>query len=258
MDWRARQIGLRVGGHRGSSAIAPENTYAAFEQALADGAVYTETDVRRTSDGALVLMHDATLERTTDGHGPASAMTLAEVRKLDAGSWFSDIFRGQRVPELREFLRWIEGRPGFGAAIEIKATETGAEVADLAWASPARGRLAIYSFLPGEIRAAKSVRPELPCVLLLRLSDDPAKVIGWIEACGADGADVPWQWNAVELIADMRQRGMIVGGGSASGDEAARQLLELGVDMIDTDGPATMLATVAGILRVGTFPLGRG
>lgn len=250
MDWRARQIGLRVGGHRGSSSFAPENTYAAFEQALSDGAVYTETDVRRTSDGALVLMHDATLERTTDGHGPVSAMTLAEVRKLDAGSWFGDVFRGERVPEFREFLRWIEGRPGFGAAIEIKATEIGAEIADLAWASPTRDRLAIYSFLPDEIRAAKAVRPELPCVLLLRLRDNPADVIGWIEACGADGADVPWQWNAMDLIADMRQRGMIVGGGSARGDEAAGQLLELGVDMIDTDGPAAMLATVGGIVRV--------
>jgi glycerophosphoryl diester phosphodiesterase len=57
VDWRARGIGLRVGGHRGASAVAPENTYAAFERAVQDGAVYTETDIRATSDGALVLVH---------------------------------------------------------------------------------------------------------------------------------------------------------------------------------------------------------
>jgi glycerophosphoryl diester phosphodiesterase len=244
VDWRARGIGLRVGGHRGASAVAPENTYAAFEQADHEGAVYTETDIRRTADGELVLLHDTTLDRTTNGRGPVSAMTLAKLAEVDAGAWFGDGFRGQRIPELRAFLRWIEARPLFGAALEVKATGVGAEVAELAWASPARDRLAIYAFDPQEIRAAKAVRPELPCVLLLRLTDDPNSVLSEIEACGADGADVPWQWNALELLAGMRERGYLIGGGSSDGGDAARDLVELGVDVIDTDGPAAMLAAV--------------
>lgn len=243
MDWRARGIGLRVGGHRGASAAAPENTWAAFEEAARQGAVYSETDIRRTADGELVLNHDATVDRTTNGHGPVSAMTLASLRELDAGAWFGDGFRGQRIPELRAFLHWIEARPLFGAALEVKAAGVGAEVAELAWASPARDRLAIYAFDPDEIRAAKAVRPELPCVLLLRLTDDPSATLAAIEACGADGADVPWQWNARELHAGMRERGLLVGGGSAAGGEAAEVLIATGVDMIDTDGPAAMLAT---------------
>jgi glycerophosphoryl diester phosphodiesterase len=147
-----------------------------------------------------------------------------------------------------EFLRWVEGRRGFGAAIEVKAAGIGGEVARRAWASPSREHFAIYSFLPDEILAAKAAEPDLPCVLLLRLDDDPALVVDRIIACHADGADVPWQWNAVDLISAMRDRNWLVGGGSAAGDQAARELLDLGVDMIDTDDPAAMLAT-AGRLR---------
>jgi hypothetical protein len=134
-----------------------------------------------------------------------------------------------------------------GAALEVKAPGVGADVAAAAWASPARDRLAIYAFDPDEIRAAKAARPEVPCVLLLRLTDDPAQVIAGIEACGADGADVPWQWSAVALHAEMRARGLMVGGGSAAGGEAAEVLLATGVDMIDTDGPGAMLAAVGAL-----------
>ena len=247
MDWRARGIGLRVGGHRGASAVAPENTYAAFEQAIADRGEYTETDIRATSDGALVLMHDATLDRTTSGAGPVSAITLDELRKLDAGSWFGEAFRGERIPELPEFLTWIEARAPFGAAIEVKATGVGGAVAAMAWASPARDSLCIYAFDGEEIRAAKAVAPDLPCVLLLHLTDDPNDVVARIEACGADGADVPWQWNAVTLLAEMRQRGYLIGGGSDEGGQTAREQLALGVDVIDTDDPAALLAAVRGL-----------
>jgi len=251
VDWRARSIGLRVGGHRGASAVAPENTYAAFERAITDGGAYTETDVRATSDGALVLVHDATLDRTTDGSGPVAGLTLEELRRLDAGSWFDASFRGQRVPELVDFLAWIEGRAPFGAAIEVKAQGVGGAVAAAAWASSARDRLAIYAFDSEEIRAAKAAAPDLPCILLLRLADDPGEVVARIDACGADGADVPWQWSAVELLADMRTRGWLVGGGSDEGGRAARELVEQGVDVIDTDDPAALLAAVARLAGSG-------
>jgi glycerophosphoryl diester phosphodiesterase len=244
VDWRARGIGLRVGGHRGASAVTPENTYAAFEEAVAQGAEYAETDIRATADGKLVLLHDATLDRTSDGRGAVASMTLADVRRLDAGVWYGEAFRGERIPELLPFLRWIEARPGFGAALEVKASGVAAEVARLAWASSARDRLAIYAFDPAEIQAAKAAVPELPCVLLLYLDADPDGVLAAIEACGADGADVPWQWNATALLAGMRERGMLMGGGSATGGEAADRLLALGSDMIDTDGPAAMLGAV--------------
>lgn len=251
MDWRARGVGLRVGGHRGASAVAPENTYAAFERAIADGGAYTETDVRATSDGALVLVHDATLDRTTNGSGPVAALSLEELRKLDAGSWFAASFGGERVPELTDFLTWIESRAPFGAAIEVKARGVGGAVAAMAWASAARDRLCIYAFDAEEIVAAKAVAPDLPCILLLRLTDDPGQVVARIDACGANGADVPWQWNAAKLVAEMRTRGWLVGGGSDEGGHAARELVEQGVDVIDTDDPAALLAAVARLADSG-------
>ena len=93
-----------VFAHRGASAYAPENTFAAFDLAVAMGAPAIETDVQATSDGRLVLLHDARLERTTDGHGALASATLAEVETLDAGAWFGQRFAGQRVPTVEEFL----------------------------------------------------------------------------------------------------------------------------------------------------------
>jgi glycerophosphoryl diester phosphodiesterase len=247
MDWRARGIGLRVGGHRGSSVASPENTYAAFERAEHDGAAYVETDIRRTADGTLVLLHDTSLDRTTDGHGPVADANLGAIRALDAGGWFGGAFRGERVPEFLGFLQWLEARSSLGAALEVKAVGTGGEVARLAWASPARDRLAIYSFHVDEIRAAKAQAPNLPCVLLLEMTADPGAVMARIRESGADGADVPWQWNAHSLLVDMREQNLLVGGGTADGPEAAVPLVELGVDLIDTDRPAEMLAAIRGL-----------
>ena len=251
MDWRARSVGLRVGGHRGSSGVAPENTLAAFEQSVRDGAEYVETDIRRTSDGHLVLLHDPDLDRTTTGSGPIASRPLAEVQALDAGSLFGPSFAGERVLTFGAFLEWVEGRAPFGAALEVKARGAGAEVAGMAWASPSRDNLAIYSFLEDEIVAAKEAAPDLPAILLLHLYDAPGEVLARIERVGADGADVPWQWNARELLDGMRERGLLVGGGSSDGDQAARELLDQGADMIDTDKPADMIAAVRRLTSAG-------
>ena len=107
-----------VSAHRGFSVRAPENTMPALQAAVDAGADVAEIDVRLTSDGTLVLMHDATVDRTTDGKGPISAMTLAEARSLDAGRWFDRKFAGTRVPTLDEVLAWGCGR--LGLLIELK------------------------------------------------------------------------------------------------------------------------------------------
>lgn len=90
--------------HRGASAHAPENTMAAFSLAVGQGADAIELDVKLSADGAVVVFHDPKLERTTDGVGRLSACTLSQLRTLDAGSSFSQTFRGERVPLLEEVL----------------------------------------------------------------------------------------------------------------------------------------------------------
>jgi glycerophosphoryl diester phosphodiesterase len=92
---------MLVIAHRGASGYAPEHTFPSWDLARQLGADYLEQDLQMTSDGVLVVMHDATLDRTTSGSGPVMAHTLAEVEALDAGSWFDAKFAGTRVPTLR-------------------------------------------------------------------------------------------------------------------------------------------------------------
>jgi glycerophosphoryl diester phosphodiesterase len=105
-------------GHRGALACAPENTMASFREALAQGIDLVELDVQMSADGQLVVIHDQTLERTTDGRGFVADTPLAELQALDAGSWFSPQFAGERVPELSEVLAWIKGKAGL--VVEVK------------------------------------------------------------------------------------------------------------------------------------------
>ncbi|PON59161.1 Glycerophosphoryl diester phosphodiesterase [Parasponia andersonii] len=104
---RTTSATMRLAGHRGHSAGAPENTFAAFRKAheFAGRGVTCETDLRITSDGELVLIHDETVDRTTGGHGLNRNMTYSEIAKIDAGGWFSDEFTGERVPLLKDALQ---------------------------------------------------------------------------------------------------------------------------------------------------------
>src|SRR5712691_8575390 len=97
---------LWVVAHRGASGHAPENTMAAFRRAVELGAMFIETDLQLSRDARFVAVHDETLERTTNGEGPVHEWTLAELRELDAGSWFGGEFIGERVPTLEEILRF--------------------------------------------------------------------------------------------------------------------------------------------------------
>ena len=93
--------------HRGASGHAPENTLAAFRKAVALGVSFIETDLQLTHDARLVAIHDDTVNRTTNGQGAVHDLTLEEIRKLDAGSWFGSEFTGERVPTLEEILDFV-------------------------------------------------------------------------------------------------------------------------------------------------------
>ncbi len=105
-----RQQKIVAVGHRGSKKFAPENTLAAHEAAFALGARAIEFDIRCTKDGHFVLMHDATVNRTTNGFGRVKKMTLDQIQELDAGSWKGPEFAGEKVPTLREALRNVKSR----------------------------------------------------------------------------------------------------------------------------------------------------
>jgi glycerophosphoryl diester phosphodiesterase len=101
---------VKIVAHRGASKFAPENTIAAFEKAYEMGADVVEFDVRETKDGHLVLMHDAFIQRTTDGWGLLKWKKLEKLKTLDAGSWFSEKYKGEEIPTLREALTYLKGK----------------------------------------------------------------------------------------------------------------------------------------------------
>lgn len=105
--------------HRGASYAAPENTFAAFEKALAMKADYIELDIQRSRDGKLVVIHDLTVDRTTNGTGLVQSFTVDQLKELDAGSWFSSSFRNERIPLLAEILERYRNKP-IGFLIELK------------------------------------------------------------------------------------------------------------------------------------------
>lgn len=104
--------------HRGAKHVAPENTLASAEAALTLGGSVIELDVRQSADGVLYVMHDETVDRTTNGKGSISELQSSEIDQLDAGSWFDARFAGERVPRLETFLRALAPRAGF--YLEIK------------------------------------------------------------------------------------------------------------------------------------------
>lgn len=112
-------ISVIVIAHRGYSAKAPENTMAAFELALAAGTDGIELDVHLTGDGEIVVIHDDTVNRTTDGKGPVGAFTLAELQALDAGSWFAPEFAGEKIPTLKKVLELLKDKDVL-LTIEVK------------------------------------------------------------------------------------------------------------------------------------------
>lgn len=118
MKLKQRKKKLFIVAHRGASDIAPENTFAAFDKAIQMNADYIELDVQLNRNGELVVIHDTTLERTTNAAGPVKNLTNKAQKRIDAGSWFHDSFRNERIPMLKEVLKRYSGKVGM--LIELK------------------------------------------------------------------------------------------------------------------------------------------
>lgn len=155
--------GLFVYAHRGASALAPENTLAAFRHALQAGAAGVELDVHLSADGTPVVIHDETLERTTDGRGPVAGYTIEALQRLDAGSWFDPLFAGERLPTLAETLSLLAGRLRIN--VEIKESRAGLAVLDLLRHFP-QADVVVSSFNYDVLARLRREAPQLPLAVL--------------------------------------------------------------------------------------------
>lgn len=130
MFFQIPQAGCWIIGHRGAMGSAPENTLASFRRGVEEGADFVECDVHLSRDGEAVVIHDDTVDRTTDGQGYVNALTAQQIKRLDAGAWFGSEFRGERIPTLREVLHWAKTQRScdgvsLGIIIELKPLKTG-------------------------------------------------------------------------------------------------------------------------------------
>jgi glycerophosphoryl diester phosphodiesterase len=236
----------RIIGHRGAMGHAPENTLAGIRRAALFGLRWVEFDVTLTRDNAPVLLHDETVNRTTDGKGKVAAMTLAELKTLDAGAWKSAEFAGERVPTLTDVFALLR-ELGLGANLEIKPTpgrdaETGAVVARMvadAWPE-SLPRPLLSSFKPAALAAVRDVAPQLARgYLLKRLTR------GWQKEAAALGC-VSIHCSQRTLTrkdaAEVRQAGYRLLSYTVNEAARARLLFEWGVEAVFTDYPDRLAA----------------
>ncbi|WP_404300281.1 glycerophosphodiester phosphodiesterase [Alicycliphilus denitrificans] len=227
--------------HRGAGRLAPENTLAAFRLGARHGYRMFECDVKLSSDGVLVLLHDATLERTTSGHGLAGAQPWRELAQLDAGGWHSRQYAGEPLPTLTNVARWCIAN-GYHLNIEIKPTpgtepETGRAVAQLAaqlWQGQAAAPL-LTSFKAAALAAAREAAPQLPRGLLVdKLAEGDADMQTALQlACQAMVLN-HGLWDAA-LVAQVHGRGMRCLSYTVNDAWAAERLIALRTDGIITD-----------------------
>ncbi len=230
--------------HRGASGYAPENTLAAFRRAVAQGVSFIETDLQLTRDAHFVAIHDETVDRTTNGHGSVQQMTLAEIRRLDAGSWFASEFMSERVPALEDVLEfarkndavfYLELKPsGYwgGEHALISALRNSAEVA----------RSVIISFDPAILQSLRKIEPTLMTGLLY--SGQLENPFEKAEEIGARQIAVRGDLVTPNFLAQARKRDLQVVCWTVNSPAHMRMLVSAGVDGIMTDYPDRLLAVL--------------
>ena len=151
--------------HRGGPIHTPENTFSAFDNTPNLGTDWVESDLRSSKDGEIVLIHDSTVDRTTDGAGYVDTLSLAQVRDLDAGSWLDPAFREERVPTLEEVLDLCRRRTL--VLIEAKTVEAAEQAAVLVRSWRAQSHVIIQSFHGMAVRAVNRLDRRIPTAFLM-------------------------------------------------------------------------------------------
>jgi glycerophosphoryl diester phosphodiesterase len=243
--------------HRGGAATHPENTVPAYQEAVRLGAQMVELDIAVTRDGAIVVMHDPTVNRTTDGKGNVIDFTLAEIKRLDAGKWKHERFAGTRVPTLLEVLAvlpqniWINIDFKADARFAGKSAEAARRVAEVIVAD---GRLhqTLFAAKVDDARAAQSVAPGL-IVCSMDRNPDPAKYVQaaiaqrasfiQLRDCATDPRLPTW-------IAALKEAGIRINYFYTNDPVEATRLLAAGVDFVLADATEAVLSRQSDLKRV--------
>lgn len=242
----ARQFVREIVAHRGLSSDRPENTVISVKRAIEVGATAVEVDVRLTKDDQLVLLHDPTLDRTTNGKGPVRQMTFDEVRKLDAGRWFDAKYAGEKVPTLAEVLVACRGK--IDVLLDLK--EEGEPFAKMvvaevkAHGDPQRTIIGVRS-----VEQAKQFRRLLPGARQIGLIPKPDDLEGFV-AVGVPMIRLWPKWLSDEsLVERVRQNGAKLHLNTEVGKaDEVLPLLNYRPDSMSSDDPAQLIATLSAAL----------
>ncbi len=229
--------------HRGCSATHPENTLAAFKAAVAAAAHMIELDVNLSADRRLVVIHDRSVDRTTNGRGAVGALTVAQLTRLDAGSWFDPRFQGERIPTLAQVLESVRGQVSVNIEIKPEAVEAHGpddaverQVLELVHSLAMDDAVLISSFAWGVLEKIRRLDSQIALGLLC---DDPAdqRAIDWCRRVGG----FSWHPNGRHLTraqVDLwHEVGACVFPYQVEGRPALKRLLAMGVDGAIVDDP---------------------
>lgn len=241
--------------HRGVSASHPENTLVAFQAAVDLHTDWIELDVLTTANDVLIVSHDRTADRCTDGTGRFKQMTFEQARALDAGGWFAPRFAGERIPTLDEVLTLVEPTT-VRLCIEIKGDTPDEYLANaratvtLLQQRNFLRRTCIASFDPACLRAVRAWEP------LLATNLDPMPQDGTLTAwelcqqclnCGANFIGQTYEYVTPELIDEAHYHGLALWAWTVNAADTMRQMAALDVDAILTDDPVTLKSVLAAL-----------
>jgi glycerophosphoryl diester phosphodiesterase len=248
MEMRTRPI---VIAHRGFSAEAPENTLAAVRAAIAAGADMVEVDVTLTADGEVVVIHDDTLDRTTNGSGKVAEHPLEQLLQLDAGSWFSLRFRGERIPTLAQLLDEVRGRILINVEIKPEAVGEEAEggiaerVVQLIREREMADEVIVSSFEPRALLHVDEIDAEIATASLynkeLHRDMDPLAIVG---AVGSRALNLSLDQATPAVVERCQQNQIQVGVYTANRAKEMRRLIRMDVDAIFTDRPDRLIEVI--------------
>jgi glycerophosphoryl diester phosphodiesterase len=226
--------------HRGLSSQFPENTLLAFQKALDIGIDWMEFDLQITSDGHLVVMHDKTVDRTTNGSGLVSDLTLSQVLTLDAGAHLGAQFAGEGVPTFEAVLDLLAGKAKMAVELKFEGLEPIAQVLDILENRNLMDQVSISSFDLNKLPEVKRLCSACSTTALVKPGKDLS--IHWVKEVQKYGADVfgPLHADTTQEMVDMaHDEGLVVrcwGLGKDQGP-ALERMIDLGVDGMTTDCP---------------------
>ena len=236
--------------HRGASSYAPENTFAAFDKALELGVNHVELDVHFSRDGHIVVIHDDTVDRTTDGSGPVADMTLAELRGLDAGSWFGPEYSGERIRTLAEIFEQYKGRLYFHVEIKARAEGLASRTGDMVRAHGMTKDVTVTSFWKPWLEETKMYAPELTTGWLVPLGQGNSwddSIIEQSQALGLDQVCPRANITTPELVRTLHEKGFVVRCHGVYSEELMRHAVDCGADGMTINFPDKLIEYVGGL-----------